>query len=92
MDHFGFVSFTEKQWSLTIKEYPIPNMDRLEELGIGNNYSSLNCQSGFLKIEMDLESQDKTAFMTSSGICKFIKMQFSWIYGPFTLKKIIYYF
>ena len=62
--------------------YPLPKMDHILQRVVGaSRISLLDGFSGFNKILVHLDNQDKTAFTTPWGTFKYVKM-------PFELKNV----
>jgi hypothetical protein len=74
--------------SVTKKDaYPIPRIDdMLSKLGGAEWFTTLDLASGYWQVEMDPESQDKTAFTTEFGIYEFTIMPFGLTNAPATFQ------
>lgn len=75
----------------TIKEeFPIPNTQEcIDTLSKGTIYSMLDCEAGFYEIEVEEVDQNKTAFITRSGVYKWLRMPFGLVNAPFKFQKIM---
>lgn len=76
---------------LTIKDsYPLPRInDSLDVLHKSSWYSVLDLQSGFWEVKMDPADQEKTAFVTNSGLYEFTKMPFSLCNSSATFERLM---
>lgn len=76
---------------VTIKDsYPLPRInDSLDVLHKSSWYSVLDLQSGFWEVKMDPADQEKTAFVTNSGLYEFTKMPFSLCNSSATFERLM---
>ena len=77
--------------SVTVKDvYPLPRIDdALSRLQKTKFFSMMDMQSGFWQIEMEPESKEKTAFITSDGLWQFKKMPFGLCNSPATFRRMM---
>ena len=60
-----------------LDEFPLPRMDdTLDQLAGAKFFTTLNLAAGYWQVAMDPSDQEKTAFMTYSGLYEFKKMPF----------------
>lgn len=72
MDYQGLNSVTKKD------NFPFPRIDDLlNQIGESRYFSTLDLASGYWQIAMDPNSREKAAFITHSGLYKFLVMPFS---------------
>lgn len=70
--------------------YPLPRInDSLDVLHKSSWYSVLDLQSGFWEVKMDPSDQEKTAFVTDSGLYEFTKMPFSLCNSSATFERLM---
>ena len=76
---------------ITFKDsYPSPHpQDCLEALQESKWFSTLNVQSGYWQIEMDLKDREKTAFASMSGLFQFKVMPFGLTNAPSTFERLM---
>ena len=73
-----------------LDEFPLPRIDdTLDILGGSRYFTTLDLASGYWQVQMDCESQEKTAFTTYSGLYEFQKMPFGLVNAPATLMEIV---
>ena len=74
------IDFRDLNKYMLIENYPIPRIDEiLAILGKGKIFTKLDIKSGFWQVEISLDSQQYTAFITPFGT-------FHWKRMPFGLK------
>ena len=71
--------------------YPLPRIDdTLDALGGKTRYlSTLDLMSGYLQVEMDPESREKTAFITHSGLYEYNVMPFGATNAPALFQRLM---
>ena len=70
--------------------YPLPRIDEcLDALGGNQWFCTLDLESGYWQIEMDEDSQEKTAFVSSLGLFEFKVMAFGLCNAPATFQKMM---
>ncbi|CAF1202694.1 unnamed protein product, partial [Didymodactylos carnosus] len=76
---------------ITVKDtYPIPRIDdTLDVLNGAKYFSTIDLSSGFLQVELDKESKEKTAFVTHEGIFQFNVMPFGLTNAPATFHRFM---
>src|SRR6266540_4147630 len=78
---------------LTIVDaYPLPIVnDTVDKIGGKKYYTSIDLASGYWQVEVDENSQDITAFVTSWGFYQFNVMPFGLTNAPATFQRLINY-
>ena len=57
--------------------FPLPRIDdMLDSLSKTRFFTTLDLAAGYWQVQMQLESKEKTAFVTSSGLYQFAVMPF----------------
>ena len=70
--------------------YPVPNINEMIDVLNGSVYfSSIDLGNAYYQVELDQESQEKTAFSTKSEKYCFTRMPFGISAAPFTFQKIM---
>ena len=70
--------------------FPLPRIDDILDTLAGAQYfTTLDLASGFWQVKMDAESQEKTAFVTHSGLYEFKVMPFGLCNSPATFQRLI---
>ena len=70
--------------------FPLPRIDDILDTLAGAQYfTTLDLASGFWQVKMDAESQEKTAFVTHSGLYDFKVMPFGLCNSPATFQRLI---
>ena len=76
---------------ITIRQaYPLPNVEILLDTLHGSRYfSSIDLGIAYYQMELDAESQEKTAFSTKSGQFCFTRMPFEIATAPETFQELM---
>ena len=70
--------------------YPLPRVDDLLDLLAHSKYfTTLDLASGYWQVKVEPQSQEKTAFVTHSGLFEFKKMPFGLCNAPATFQRLM---
>ena len=70
--------------------YPLPWVDdSLDLLAHSKYFTTLDLASGYLQVKVEPQSQEKTAFVTHSGLFEFKKMPFGLCNAPATFQRLM---
>ncbi|XP_072181443.1 uncharacterized protein [Diadema setosum] len=76
---------------VTIRDaYPIPRIDEtLDALGSAKWFSTLDLSSGYWKVALDPDAQEKTSFIVRNGLYKWKVMPFGLTNAPATFERLM---
>ena len=70
--------------------YPLPRIDDLlDQLGKSRYFSTLDLAAGYWQIKVDVESREKTAFITRQGLFEFQVMPFGLTNAPAVFQRLM---
>ena len=70
--------------------FPLPRIDdTLDQLSQTKFFTTLDLASGYWQVQMDPNSQEKTAFVTHSGLYEFTVMPFGLCNAPSTFQRLM---
>ena len=70
--------------------YPLPRMDEcIDSLGDATVFTTLDCNSGYLQVEIAEEDRNKTSFASHSGLYRFLRMPFGLKNAPTTFQRAV---
>jgi Reverse transcriptase (RNA-dependent DNA polymerase) len=70
--------------------YPLPRMDDcLDSLGAVNIFSTIDASSGFWKLDVADEDEERTTFTSHRGTYQFKRMPFGLIIAPATFQRAV---
>ena len=73
-----------------LDEFPLPRIDdTLDLLARAKYFTTLDLTSGYWQVPMEESSQEKTAFITYSGLYEFRKMPFGLVNAPTTFQRLM---
>ena len=73
-----------------IEVFPLPRIDdSLDMLSKSRYFTTLDLDSGFWQVPMEHRSQEKTAFITHSGLYQFRVMPFGLVNAPSTFQRLM---
>ena len=72
--------------------HPIPPISQtIDALAEAKYFCALDLSAGYMNVQMDESSRDKTAFVTRSGLYEYTRMSFGLINAPSTFQRLMEY-
>jgi Reverse transcriptase (RNA-dependent DNA polymerase) len=77
--------------AVTVRDsYPLPRMDEcIDSLGDASVFSTLDCNSGYWQIPVDLLDKEKTTCTSHEGLYRFRRMHFGMKNAPATFQRFV---
>jgi len=77
--------------SVTIQDaYPLPCIDEsLDALAGSKYFSTLDLLSGYWQVPLSPDAQEKVAFITRDGLCKWKVLPFGLTFAPATFQRLM---
>ena len=91
MGHGGFYVDYRRVNAITKQDtYPLPRIDEsLDALAGSRYFSTLDLVSGYWQVPMDKDAQERSAFITRTGLWKWKMLPFGLTSAPATFQRLM---